>query len=100
METKKYKKNSPEYNKMYYDAHKDEIKEKLNKREICDICGRSTNHQHMKRHQKTNICKSSKPKYDKIALLTIQIEELKNIVSNINNGANDGTNNLLSEKQK
>ena len=54
----------------------------------------------MKRHQKTNICKSSKPKYDKIALLTIQIEELKNIVSNINNGANDGTNNLLSEKQK
>ena len=53
----KNKEKVKEYNKNYYAIKGDEIKRKLNARETCDVCGKSSTHQNMPRHRKSNACK-------------------------------------------
>lgn len=56
-EKKKRKNNTKEYNAKYYADNKERILAMLCKMVICPLCGTSTSHQNLKRHQKGKLCK-------------------------------------------
>jgi ribosomal protein S27AE len=58
------------YNKAYYEDHKEDIKAKLMKKEVCPICQRSVVHQFMNKHKETKICK-------KVGAKLTELEDLK-----------------------
>ena len=64
----KDKEKVKEYNKNYYAIKGDEIKRKLNARETCDVCGKSSTHQNMPRHRKSNACKRTNKFNDDILI--------------------------------
>jgi hypothetical protein len=55
MDNKKEK--TKEYNKEYYSKNKNKIAEQLSKVCVCENCGRTSTHQHLPRHYKTELCK-------------------------------------------
>ncbi len=73
-----------EYNKKYYETHKEEIAKKLYAKQECGICGRSVNHQQIKRHQASKLCASHararevyKSELDEIKIKLNQLLEAK-----------------------
>lgn len=52
------------YNKAYYENNKLQIKNKLNRKETCLLCGRSNlNHQNIPKHQQTKMCIKNRARY-------------------------------------
>ena len=90
METIKEKKikdpkynNTPEYNKDYYNKHKKELLEKLNKKCICEYCGRTVSKQRMRQHEETAICLKNRQRieyqqYD--SLMNVE-QEIRDIIN-------------------
>ena len=66
--------NDPAYMKEYYTKEKKQFTQMLKKKESCRLCGRTTSHQFMTKHQETNICKRSR-KPDPIACKVMFLEE-------------------------
>jgi hypothetical protein len=56
------KKYMSEYNKKYREANKEKINEKIYKKEVCNICKKSVNHQHMEKHKQSACCQKKKAK--------------------------------------
>lgn len=52
--------STQEYNKMYYAANKDKIKQQMFAKQSCTNCNREVNHQNMTRHKKSQLCINNK----------------------------------------
>ena len=74
--------NSPEYNKAYYEKNKAKICEALKKKCVCELCGRTTSYQRLKKHQTTSLCIGN-CNNDKYEELKEQVEHLKKLLINI-----------------
>jgi hypothetical protein len=74
--------NSPEYNKAYYEKNKAKICEALKKKCVCELCGRTTSYQRLKKHQTTSLCIGNRNN-DKYEELKEQVEHLKKLLINI-----------------
>lgn len=77
--------NQKTYMQQYYEKNKDKFTAQIKRMEQCNICGRSVQHQFMKRHVKTDICRQRGEKMRhnvkfQIEQLQKKIEELKSMV--------------------
>jgi len=45
-----------QYNAQYYANNKQKILNQISKMVICELCGTTTTHQHLKRHQQKSLC--------------------------------------------
>jgi hypothetical protein len=75
----KSKKYQAEYNRKYYETHKNEILKKLAEKETCNICGKQVRHQNLPTHQQTVSCRGRAMK-DPTILETLQ-QEIANRVT-------------------
>lgn len=82
-----------DYNKTYYAENKEKILKQLLAKEECPLCGRSVNHQNVKKHQRSSLCRANRnanqrqqPVIDPSDLLSLkdQIAELKALIKKSN----------------